>query len=404
MRASAAALVGVLVAFPAHTGAQVRDSAGIQIVESSVARLGNRVPFRVSDRLTLQIGVESGDPSQQFTEIAAATRLADGSIAIADRRTSEIRIFDASGKFLRKLGRRGQGPGEFNEIADIRVIGRDTLVAWDAFGRFTVFSPTGNVARTFTLRADPDSGRPVGLARGALGDGSFFAYRVARIPAPPNEAAVRDTQHVSLYTRDGAYVRSVGNFLGLERLLDAGGSMPGPDGVLRAAWSVRGKPFARETYMRTGAEWLYVARGDRYEILGFDRTGTLKRIIRTDGEPAPVTSAIIVAHRAERRSRNSPSRPIVDPKIDASWYPKVLPAYGALRIDPAQRLWVQDYPIPGEKQHRWKVFDRNGALLGTVLSPADVEILEIGTDYLLGWWRDDLDVEYLRMYALTPAT
>jgi hypothetical protein len=173
---------------------------------------------------------------------------------------------------------------------------------------------------------------------------------------------------------------------------------------MRAAWSVRGKPFARETYMRAGAEWLYVGRGDRYEILGFDRTGALRRIIRTDQAPIPVTSEIIAAQRRQRRGRNSPSRPIVDPKIDAIWYPKVLPAYGALRIDPAQRLWVQDYPIPGEKQPRWKVFNADGALLGTVLTPADVEVLEIGTDYLLGWWRDDLDVEYLRMYALTPAT
>ena len=110
MRLSATALIALAVAFEgAQVGAQVRDSAGIQIVENSIARVGDRVPFRVSERPTLQIGVESGDPNHQFTEIAAATRLADGSLVIADRRSGEIRIFDASGAFLRKFGRKGQG-------------------------------------------------------------------------------------------------------------------------------------------------------------------------------------------------------------------------------------------------------------------------------------------------------
>jgi hypothetical protein len=402
MTAVAAGIALVAVAGAAPAAAQTRDSAGIAIVESSLARVGTRAPFRVSDKPTLQIGVETGDRNLQFTQIVGATRLADGSIVVADRGSAEIRTFDASGRFIRKVGRKGQGPGEFSDLADVRALGRDSLVAWDAFGRFTIIAPNGNVARTFTVHGGPASERAVGLVRGALGDGSFFAYRVARVPAPQQEAAVRDTFQVALYTRDGAYVHAIGDFPGLERILHMGGSMPGPDGVMRAAWSVKGKPFASETYLRAGADGMYAGRGDRYEILRFNRSGALERIIRVDQPPVPVTADMIARHRTEPRGRNSPSRPIVEPKIDAAWYPKVLPAYAALRIDGAQRLWVKDYPIPGEKQPRWKVFDRSGALLGSVLTPAGLEVLEIGTDYLLGVWLDQLDVEYLRVYALTP--
>jgi hypothetical protein len=392
----------LLIAIAAPLAAQTRDSAGISIIESTSARSRQLAPFRVADRPTLQIGIESGDPNQQFNQVVAIARLGDGSIVIADAGSGELRIFDAAGRFARKLGRKGQGPGEFQYLTDVRGLGRDSLVAWDGTGRFTVFGPTGDVARTFTVQGGPASERGLGLVRGALGDGAFFAYRVGRQPPPQIEAITRDTLRVGVYGRDGVYVHSVADFLGLERLLDMGGSMPGPDGKLVNAWSIKGLPFARETYLRAGGDWLYAGTGDSYEIMAFDRAGRLQRIIRIHEPLQPVTPAIIAQHRKEPRRRDSPSRPNVDPKIDPSWYPKTLPAYGGVRVDAAQRLWVKDYPIPGEQQPRWRVFDRSGALLGSVLTPAGLEVLDIGTDSLVGVWLDENDVEYVRVYALSP--
>jgi hypothetical protein len=30
-------------------------------------------------------------------------------------------------------------------------------------------------------------------------------------------------------------------------------------------------------------------------------------------------------------------------------------------------------------------------------------VTEVGSDYLLGIWKDELEVEYVRMYRLSPA-
>ena len=48
----------------------------------------------------------------------------------------------------------------------------------------------------------------------------------------------------------------------------------------------------------------------------------------------------------------------------------------------------------------WTVFDARGRFLGDVTMPAGFTPFEIGADYVLGRWMDDLDVEYVHVYAL----
>ena len=50
--------------------------------------------------------------------------------------------------------------------------------------------------------------------------------------------------------------------------------------------------------------------------------------------------------------------------------------------------------LPGD------VFDPDGIWLGTVATPRGLRVTEIGTDYVVGVWRDELDVEYIRVYDL----
>jgi hypothetical protein len=51
----------------------------------------------------------------------------------------------------------------------------------------------------------------------------------------------------------------------------------------------------------------------------------------------------------------------------------------------------------------WRVFDKAGKWLGTVTLPARFNPMDIGTDYVLGLWRDEDDVEHVRMYRLNTS-
>ena len=48
----------------------------------------------------------------------------------------------------------------------------------------------------------------------------------------------------------------------------------------------------------------------------------------------------------------------------------------------------------------WTVFDSAGQMHGSLTMPAGVSVLQIGTDYVIGRWRDDLDVEHVRVYGI----
>jgi hypothetical protein len=80
--------------------------------------------------------------------------------------------------------------------------------------------------------------------------------------------------------------------------------------------------------------------------------------------------------------------------------PSEMPAYNGAVADLEGNLWVRDYQADGTTVSTWALFDPDGVFLGTVEIPPDLRVRQIGSDYILGTWKDDLDVAYVRMHRL----
>ena len=68
-------------------------------------------------------------------------------------------------------------------------------------------------------------------------------------------------------------------------------------------------------------------------------------------------------------------------------------------VDAEGNVWTRHFSI-GDRQSEWTIFDPTGRWLGVLALPPGLNVKEIGSDYVLGVVVDDLDVEYVRLYAL----
>jgi len=87
-------------------------------------------------KLKLELRITDEDlPEEMFFESAMGVAGdQDGNIYVVDYQAQHIKKFDAKGKFLKLLGREGEGPGEFNGPFRI-TFAKDRLVVYELRGR-----------------------------------------------------------------------------------------------------------------------------------------------------------------------------------------------------------------------------------------------------------------------------
>ncbi len=96
----------------------------------------------------LQIGQLSGKDEFLFVYISDVAVDGRGDVYVGDRQLNEVRKFDREGRYLLTVGRKGQGPGEFQSIRTVSVNPRDELIVYDMAGRISVFSSRGEHKET----------------------------------------------------------------------------------------------------------------------------------------------------------------------------------------------------------------------------------------------------------------
>ncbi|MYC98258.1 MAG: hypothetical protein F4X13_03215 [Gammaproteobacteria bacterium] len=124
----------------------VQDSAGVQLVRHGPLADYGRPVYPAEYILT--IGDMEGPPEMLFAEVAGVELLDDGTVAVLDREAAEIRQFSPDGSFLRRISRRGSGPGEISGDFTVGLvgIGAGRLLVPDAINQtVSIFDREGSV-------------------------------------------------------------------------------------------------------------------------------------------------------------------------------------------------------------------------------------------------------------------
>jgi len=262
-------LMPALLAISCGAGQSDPDAAASEAIEV--------LSVRTLSEPLWEIGDFEGTTDQTLDFVAGVATLPDDRIAILDQGASQVLVFDEEGALLQRIGRAGDGPGEFRSATDIRLRPGDSIWVLDSWGmNVSQFSPEGEYVDEF----------------------------------PASDLSQNATFPLDVYFHDRFWV----------------------DGAL-----------------------------------------TL-----------------------EERGR-------VNNILDRSSFPIEKNGFRFVKVAEDRSLWIREQIGSGTQPSRWVVLNPEGRPSYMVELPSSFDPLEIQGDDLLGRWRDELDVNYLRRYQLVDA-
>jgi len=242
---------------------------------------------------------------------------AQGTIYIEDDSDMSIKAFDPQGRYLRTIGRKGNGPGEFGRIADMAVLPDGRLLVTDFETRRTsFFGPDGRFLSSFQWK-------------------KFFSqvYLVTDSSYTVADMVVTERARelwVKTIDFNGEEVVSFGKFSYPEFKMLRQGEMMFSTSVPWSPASVFMGDWKRQ--------WLYHCLNDKYVIEAYDGQGRLFRKIDRPYSPPPVTSADI--EEFEARFKDRPDSPFAKMAKEMQ-LPKVKTVTDRMIVDGEGNLWVR---------------------------------------------------------------
>lgn len=382
-------------------GHVVRDSLGITIIENSSPLWETGSGWTIAESPIIDIGSESGPV--QFFDIAAAFTIPGNRIAVLNSGSQELQLFDWLGTRLQTSGGAGGGPGEFQRAGSAFLYGNQIVVYDGLGGRISQFDLEGQFVDSKPVVLTEELPLPLfsyRLTGGGEGGGYLLVKDSGRGDTRATEPVILwDSSATYLVDESGSVVGEIGEPWGMTIY-----SAPGVFGFPR--WGVAASLVVH------GSE-LYVGDGREYEVRVYEEGQRLSRIIRRTVprmSGAEADERLLTWLRSQPETQSLPSEAVTELEASIVDRPRLerLPVYQRFLVDRLGYLWVEQYR-PSDRGRvglwveglpRWDVFDADGRLLGEVEVPSDFNVMEIGSDFVLGVWTDSLRVEHVRVYSL----
>ena len=394
-RLAALLLLGVFACDRAGTP----ETTGLPTTESSPPY----PEWSLSSAPDVRIGAVDGPPEYQLTRVAFAGRLSDGRIVMVDDGSSELRWFGPDGDFQSRAGGRGEGPGEFLRVVSAVVTPQDSIVLYDFRNqRLTWYGPDGALGRILRVELHPfmrlvplrDERVVIAEERPTLNlGGAEYNY-------------AQDSVLIMLTGSTSQPLDTLMHRAGREAATWVGYTDGRPTGTRQF-----GLPFSHPTLVGAASGRIVLLESGRSELAFLNEEGELVRLARrTDVDPPALSAALrqeYVRNAVESaRERGTPEQLA---QAGAEGLLEVIPE--GHRVSPfdrmltdavSGRIWVRDYLFEwsaGGTQH-WTVHDALGQVLGRVATPPGLEVMQVGSDVVVGVERDQLGVEYVVAYSL----
>jgi hypothetical protein len=379
----------------------VRDSVGTTIVESA-AQAADSSSWRIGTDPFLVIGNdESRGEAYLFGRVAGAARLLGGELVVSDGQ-SHVSLFDSSGVFLRPIGRRGSGPGEYRRPGAI-LVSNDTVIVRSAYDHQPAhyFLTNGQFVRSW-----PGGGGNSG-ADGPIDvfeDGTVLSLiRVARnmralVPEPFVPTRILSEGRLGRADADGRIFADYGQHV-ISQAIHVFTYAPHPlvpGRTYRQGYEDGAERYLPQLRFAARGNELLLADGSTFEVKVLARDGSLVSIIRKQYTPVPLPRAWVDS--VWHQTMNLLMDPAAARRVGQVPIPEYAPALDRLIVDTEGNLWIRSYPPGQAESPQWYIFDEQGVLRHRLRS--DLDPIQIGPDFVLTTVRDSLGVESVAVYPL----
>lgn len=367
----------------AQNTVSVQDSAGVTITTTEAADRGAGSVCSLAEAPATRVtSPASGEWS--LYQVADLDRLDDGRLVVVNRSARQLLMFSRDGEFLRAIGRRGEGPGEFVDPVELGVMAGDSIVVWDwGSGRLALFGPDGSHGRSVRLRP------PVSIPTGHVGTLGPRGIAIGNHLFRPFERQLTPQfLQVLRYDWSGA-------------LVDTLVTLPyGERGPVDPETRMMGNPhFESRGVFSTSGDLLYTSDGGSPEVR-VHRGARLESIIRWEPGDLSVRDEDVAAYRAAWLAEAGDAA-LFRKRLDAMPFKDAFPAVMEIQVDPEGRVWTRTFARPGATATEWLGFAETGAFVCSLSVPRALKVFRFDATAVIGVHRDEMDVESVDVRSFT---
>jgi len=332
----------------------IEEENGVTVVKNPKEPMYGEDVFSLEEELS--IGVKEGRVEYMFSGLTEIAVDEDERIYVLDSRAFEVKVFDKEGDYIGSIGRKGQGPGEFQGPDNIRITPQKKLMIND-LRKLLFFSLDGDFIRQVSSAELPYFSNPKMDSKGNI-VGSTMVMDLN----PKSELKKYNSN--------------------LELILDIA-HIDYPGGPVIDPFMPE---FCSENTKEDNIIWGIPIK---YELQVLDLEGrTVKKIVK-DYDPVEITE--------EEKEKQMKNFPYPDIKLDIHKYHS---AFRRLTIDDTGRIYIETWEKTEDGEgYYYDVFDSEGKYIAKIPLKARPQVWKKNRLYTIE--EDEEGYQFVKRYKVT---